>query len=89
MSDVEFPEEKYNQGAEFDAPKESMMVKWVMKTGLVRDEKQANLVLLGLAVVFFAFTWWVIANGQSTPSRQAPDTEQGVTTESRLNRTTR
>ena len=64
---VEFPGEQYNKGAEFDAPKESVMVKWVMKTGLVRDEQQANYVLLGIAIVFFGFTWWLIA-GSGTPT---------------------
>ena len=69
MSNVEFPGEKYNQGAEFEVPKESTMVKWVMKSGLVRDEKQANMVLLGVAVVFFALTWWLISGG-NTPAPQ-------------------
>ena len=68
MSNVEFPGEQYNKGVEFDTPKESPMVKWVMKTGLVRDEKQANIVLLVVAVVFFGITWWLIAGGNSTPA---------------------
>ncbi len=64
---VEFPGEQYNQGTEFNTPKESTMVKWVMKSGLVKNEQQANYVLLGLAIVFFAITWWVIA-GSGTPT---------------------
>ena len=72
---VGFPEEKYNQGSEFNTPKSSIMVRWVMKTGLVRDEKQANMVLLGLAVLFFVLTAVVIfdkTDSQNTINTTVP-----------------
>ncbi len=67
---VEFPEEKYNQGSEFSTPKPSIMVRWVMKTGLVRNEKQANMVLLGLAVLFFILSILPFINGSKSTSQE-------------------
>lgn len=76
MANVEFPEEQYNRGTEFEAPKTPTMVKWVMKTGLVKDERQANIVLVGIAILFFALTWWVLAGGSKTPSGQTISPEE-------------
>lgn len=43
----------------------SRMTLWVMKYsgGLVRDEKQANYVLIGVAVIAFAITLFLIFGG--------------------------
>lgn len=47
-------------------PSSSKMVGWVMKTGLVRDEKQANYVLVVMATLFFLATAWVILGDTNT-----------------------
>jgi len=47
---------------EWDGPRQSWMIKLVMKTGLVRDESQANYVLISVAVVFFVLTVVVFAS---------------------------
>jgi len=65
---VEFPGEN-NQKVEFGAKKTPAMVKWIMKTGLVKDKTQANIVLIVIAVVFFGITWWLIAGG-NTPTQE-------------------
>ena len=64
MSDIQWnPEDK-----EFNAPikravaKTPKMVQWVMKTGLVKDETQANYALAGLAVIFFIITIGMFMN---------------------------
>ena len=58
MSDIQWnPEDK-----EFSAPivrtvvKSPKMVRWIMKTGLVKDETHANYVLAGMAVIIFIIT---------------------------------
>ena len=66
---VEFPGEKYNKSAGFGVKKTPIMVRWIMKTGLVKDKTQANIALIVIAVVFFALTWWLVASG-STPTQQ-------------------
>lgn len=54
---VEFPEEKFEGGNDYTSQKTPTMVKWIMKTGLTKDEKQANIVLIGVAVLFFIITF--------------------------------
>ncbi len=66
---VEFPGEKYNKSAGFGAKKTPTMVRWIMKTGLVKDKTQANIALMVIAVLFFGITWWLIAGGNS-PAQQ-------------------
>ncbi len=58
MSDIQWnPEDKdFNAPIERTGPKSPKMVQWVMKTGLVKDETQANYVLLGISVVFLIMT---------------------------------
>ena len=59
MSPVEFnPEDREfksspraNSG--WEGPKPSKMVEWVLKAGVVKNEQQANYVLLGIAGIFF------------------------------------
>jgi len=66
MSNVEFPEEEALGNSTSGVPKSPTMVKWVMKTGLVRDEAQANYVLIGIAVIFFMLTFIFIVDWNTT-----------------------
>lgn len=65
MENIEFNpgDQKYKSEADFARPRESAMVKLVMKLsgGAIRDEKQANYVLMGIAVLFFIATFFVIS----------------------------
>jgi hypothetical protein len=54
MDNVEFSEENYNQDTNFNTPKTPTMVKWIMKIGFIKNETQANILLLVIAIVFFA-----------------------------------
>jgi len=51
---------------EWNGPRQSFMVRLVMKTGLVRDESQANYVLISIAAVFFVLTVMVISGNNGT-----------------------
>lgn len=66
MNNVEFTDEKDNKDNLFEEPKTPNMVRWVMKTGLVKDERQANIALIVIAVMFFVLTWVFIAGGNNT-----------------------
>lgn len=68
MNDVQFnPEDKeFNAPSYRDTTKKSKMIQWVMKTGLVKDETQANYVLLGLSVIFLILTVIVVLNTTGT-----------------------
>ncbi len=53
---VEFPGEKYTKNIGANTSKTSAMVKWIMKTGLVKDKTQANIALLVIAVIFLGIS---------------------------------
>jgi len=64
---VEFPDEKFEQSNSYEVRKVPFMVKCVLKSGLVKDEKQANVVLLIVSAVFLALAFFVFAStGKST-----------------------
>ena len=71
MSDVQFnlEDKGFNAPTYRDTTKTPKMVQWVMKTGWVKDETQANYVLAGLAGLFFIMTAIIIFNmtGVGTP----------------------
>jgi type IV secretory pathway component VirB8 len=61
MDNVEFPEEEKIENTNgYEEPKVPMMVALVMKTGLIKNEKQANFVLVGVAVVFLVLAVSII-----------------------------
>ncbi len=65
---VEFPEEKFNTENSYTPTKTPTMVKWVMKTGLVNNKKQADMVLVGVAVLFFVISFIMMSDfGGSKP----------------------
>lgn len=64
MTDVQFnlEDKGFNAPTYRDTTKKSKMVQLVMKTGLVKDETQANYVLLGLSIIFFIATIFIVRN---------------------------
>jgi hypothetical protein len=73
MSDVQFEEEKMSNNRYVGMGEPPMMVKFLLKHGLVKDEKQANYVLIAVAVISVILTIWVIRNtfgfGVTQPSQ--------------------
>ena len=68
---VEFPEEKFGNNDNYVIKKTPTMVKWVIKIGIVKDEKQANIVLIILAVIFLGLAVYIFANTGSKPTATA------------------
>ncbi len=61
MPDVRFEEENQWEVRRFDNQNDqSSLVKLIMKTGLVKDPKNANYVLLGVAGIFVLVTIIVV-----------------------------
>jgi hypothetical protein len=60
-NNVQFTEEQqFSQGTDpFNQDKQSGMVKFVIKLGLAKNEKQANIVLVIVAVVILAIAAYV------------------------------
>lgn len=80
---VEFPEEKYGADNTYTPTKTPTMIKWVMKTGVVKDEKQANIVLISIAVVFFVITFFMMTDlgGTKTQPTYLEDIPENVRAE--------
>ena len=57
MVDVDFEEQNWQVTRPGDERKsESKMAKLILKTGLLKDPKQATYVLIGIAILFFALS---------------------------------
>ncbi|OIO32344.1 MAG: hypothetical protein COZ49_03140 [Candidatus Yonathbacteria bacterium CG_4_10_14_3_um_filter_47_65] len=56
MERIEFNEESNDMAQPFDVQKTPTLVRWVLKTGIVKNERQANYVLLMVVAVLFAIT---------------------------------
>lgn len=67
MPDVSFQEEEEWQQRFVPPPKNSRLIELVMKTGITKDPKQANYILIGLAVVVFLVSFFVFARAISGP----------------------
>lgn len=65
MADVNFEEQDWQTNIPKDESKQSWLISLVLKTGLVKNENQANYVLLGMAAVFIglAIYFFASANG--------------------------
>ncbi len=66
---VRFDEEQRMQDSDPETPK---MIKWVMQYsgGLVKDEKQANYVLIGIAVCALLLTVFLVKSSFGSGSSQ-------------------
>ena len=51
MADVQFEENNFEGRFSPVSSQPPVLVRFILKTGLVKDEKQANYVLIGIAVV--------------------------------------
>ena len=74
MADVSFEEQDWQADrSEIERPPNAM-IKWVLKTGIVKNPKQANYVLVGLAIVFFGLSiyFFVSASGGSSSKTNTP-----------------
>ena len=71
MADLQFSEEQ-----EFSRPVEtqqqSLFIRLVYKTGLVHTERDAEYLLLGVAVIGILFTLFMLFSGGSAPKPAVP-----------------
>ncbi len=81
MSDVEFnPNQNKYKGYQYeDNLKSPKIIKTLLKTGLVKNEKQANYVLMGVAVVAILFTIILLTStfGDNTPKNVPSTNSEG------------
>jgi len=64
MSEVQFNEDNefhIKSRALFGDPQTPTMIRFLMKTGLAKTEKNAVVILLILVVILGGITWWVLS----------------------------
>jgi hypothetical protein len=62
MTNVSFEEEKPWERRRFDESSDQpKLIRMILKTGLVKDPKKANYILIGMIVVFVLFTIYTIS----------------------------
>jgi hypothetical protein len=63
MSEMQFEEDFIEEKAEENSNAPTpRLVKWVLKTGIVKSEKKANVVLVIVALLFFALSIYFFVN---------------------------
>lgn len=65
MNNVQFDEEQYSQTS-FKVPKPSKMAGFLIRVGLAKDEKSANVILIGVIVVMAIIFFISISGGNSS-----------------------
>ncbi|HEQ78173.1 MAG TPA: hypothetical protein ENI78_00920 [Euryarchaeota archaeon] len=68
----------FNKEQAWDGPRQGFMTKSLIKTGLVKDETQANYVLIGIAVVFFVVSI-IVFIGTENSSEPVPVSTSNLT----------
>lgn len=72
MDKVKFQEQRYSARVNMSGSKKGIL-NWVIKTGIAKDKKSAEIVLLVSAVVVFVLAMSVLAFGSSGTSTQTVD----------------
>ena len=71
MAGIQFEEDQQYQPG-YGMPEQSVLIRWVLATGLVKGEKQAQYVLLGIvvaAILIMLFIW--TSGGSAAPAQTA------------------
>ncbi|MBI2476514.1 MAG: hypothetical protein HYV67_04730 [Candidatus Taylorbacteria bacterium] len=79
MSDVQFEENSYSTERFTPAPSGSpTLVKLLLKTGIVKNERQANYALVGIAVCATLLTLWVLKSSFNSGVRPDQNVAPGA-----------
>lgn len=84
MADIQFEEEQQYQQQGQAGEQKSFFVRLVLATGIVSTDKQAQYVLLGIAVFFVVLAFVIPSLMQSTP-RITPEERQRALTAPGMN----
>ena len=78
MSEMFYEEENFKRPARAVRGK-SKMVQWLMDKGIAKSESVASIILIGIAVIALALTFWIIKGDdlkRSFQNNQAPTDQQ-------------
>ncbi len=58
MSNIQFDEGQFRSNQSYQSPDEKGMVGWLIKKGVAKDAKTANIILVVFAIICFVVTFW-------------------------------
>ncbi len=68
MSDVQFQEDQFSSNlSRFNQPEARGIIGFLIKRGIVRDERHANVVLIGVIIIAVTVTYFTSFGGSSSP----------------------
>ncbi len=68
MNDMQFGDNQFQSNQIYQAPEEKGMVGFLIRKGIAKDAKTANIILLAFAIVCFAITFWTFPRNESAPA---------------------
>lgn len=68
MNDMQFGDNQFQSNQIYQAPDEKGMVGFLIRKGIAKDAKTANIILLAFAIVCFAITFWTFPRNESAPA---------------------
>lgn len=81
MNDMQFGDNQFQSNQIYQAPDEKGMVGFLIRKGIAKDAKTANIILLAFAIVCFAITFWTFPRNEEAapaPVVEAPIIEEEV-----------
>ncbi len=77
MNDMQFGDSQFQSNQIYQAPDEKGMVGFLIRKGIAKDAKTANIILVIFALVCFAITFWTFPKSDNTPA-PAPVIEEPI-----------
>lgn len=71
MNDMQFGDSQFQSNQIYQAPDEKGMVGFLIRKGIAKDAKTANIILVIFALVCFAITFWTFPRNDNTPAPAA------------------
>ena len=68
MSDLQFDEQQYTSVRGQSPPQGKGVTELIISLGIVKDKKQANLVMVGLIIILAIISWFSISSLTVNPS---------------------
>lgn len=68
MNDMQFGDSQFQSNQIYQAPDEKGMVGFLIRKGIAKDAKTANIILVVFAIACFAITFWTFPKNDNTPA---------------------
>ncbi len=78
MSNIQFDEGQFRSNQSYQSPDEKGMVGWLIKKGVAKDAKTANIILIIFIIICFGITFYTMSgNASGISQNNATQNNQG------------